>query len=57
MSPRKLISSFQSPDEDVFTLYDNWETAVARYPHVGQWMMINNQEGFIHCRQQLCTCA
>eukprot|EP00878_Enallax_costatus_P000737 GHUV01000851.1.p1 GENE.GHUV01000851.1~~GHUV01000851.1.p1 ORF type:complete len:760 (+),score=146.74 GHUV01000851.1:92-2281(+) len=31
---RKLLSNFQAPDEDVFTLYDNWETAVARYPHV-----------------------
>lgn len=33
-SPRKLLSNFEAPDQDVFTLYDNWETAVARYPHV-----------------------
>ncbi|KAF6256258.1 hypothetical protein COO60DRAFT_1530236 [Scenedesmus sp. NREL 46B-D3] len=33
-STRKLLCNFEAPDQDVFTLYDNWETAVARYPHV-----------------------
>jgi len=28
------MSTFDAPDENVFTLYDNWETAIARYPHV-----------------------
>ena len=34
MSPKKLVSTFEAPDDNVFTLYDNWETAIARYPHV-----------------------
>ncbi len=34
ISPRKLIATFPAPDEHVHTLYDNWETAVARFPHV-----------------------
>nr|QIQ49563.1 long-chain acyl-CoA synthetase 5 [Chromochloris zofingiensis] len=33
-SPKKLMSTFEAPDDNVFTLYDNWETAIARYPHV-----------------------
>jgi hypothetical protein len=33
-STRKLLCNFEAPDQDVFTLYDNWETAVARFPHV-----------------------
>ncbi|WIA09659.1 hypothetical protein OEZ85_009046 [Tetradesmus obliquus] len=33
-STRKLLCNFDAPDQDVFTLYDNWETAVARFPHV-----------------------
>ncbi|KAI8468294.1 MAG: hypothetical protein J3K34DRAFT_427744 [Monoraphidium minutum] len=33
-SPRKLVATFAQPDEHVHTLYDNWETAVARFPHV-----------------------
>eukprot|EP00775_Hariotina_reticulata_P005555 gene5555-5792_t len=33
-SPRKLISTFSAPDDNVFTLYDNWETAISRFPHV-----------------------
>lgn len=31
---RKLVCNFDEPDDDVFTLYDNWEKAVARFPHV-----------------------
>jgi hypothetical protein len=31
---RKLVCNFEAPDDDVFTLYDNWEKAVARFPHV-----------------------
>lgn len=31
---RKLVVGFDEPDDDVFTLYDNWEKAVARFPHV-----------------------
>ncbi|KIZ03320.1 hypothetical protein MNEG_4636 [Monoraphidium neglectum] len=34
LSPRKLLTTFPEPDEHVHTLYDNWETAVARFPHV-----------------------
>lgn len=34
LSPRKLISTFPAPDEHVHTLYDNFETAVSRFPHV-----------------------
>jgi len=34
MSPRRLVSTFPAPDEHVHTLYDNWETSVARFPHV-----------------------
>lgn len=33
-SVRKLMCNFEAPDDDVFTLYDNWEKAVARFPHV-----------------------
>jgi hypothetical protein len=33
-SVRKLVCNFEAPDDDVFTLYDNWEKAVARFPHV-----------------------
>lgn len=36
MSPRKLVSTFPPPDEHVHTLYDNWEVAVARFPHVSE---------------------
>ena len=36
MSPKKLVSTFEAPDDNVFTLYDNWETAIARYPHVSR---------------------
>lgn len=31
---RKLVCNFDAPDDDVYTLYDNWEKAVARFPHV-----------------------
>ncbi len=34
MSPYKLVSTFDAPDDHVHTLYDNWETSVSRYPHV-----------------------
>lgn len=34
LSPRKLVATYPPPDEHVHTLYDNWETAVARFPHV-----------------------
>lgn len=34
LSPRRLVTTFAPPDEHVHTLYDNWETAVARFPHV-----------------------
>lgn len=33
---RKLVCNFEAPDDDVFTLYDNWEKAVARFPHVSR---------------------
>lgn len=43
---RKLVCNFDAPDDDVFTLYDNWEKAVARFPHVrrgeaaaGSWLI------------------
>jgi hypothetical protein len=31
---RKLVCNFEAPDDDVYTLYDNWEKSVARFPHV-----------------------
>jgi hypothetical protein len=31
------MCNFDAPDDDVFTLYDNWEKAVARFPHVSAW--------------------
>jgi hypothetical protein len=34
---RKLLCNFEAPDDDVFTLYDNWEKAVARFPHVSNY--------------------
>lgn len=41
---RKLVCNFEAPDDDVFTLYDNWEKAVARFPHVsriwGSWLSV-----------------
>jgi hypothetical protein len=40
---RKLLCNFEAPDDDVFTLYDNWEKAVARFPHVSK------QRGSICC--------
>jgi len=34
MSPYKLMSTFEAPDDHIRTLHDNWETSVSRYPHV-----------------------
>mmetsp|Transcript_35882 Transcript_35882/g.79890 ORF Transcript_35882/g.79890 Transcript_35882/m.79890 type:complete len:699 (+) Transcript_35882:158-2254(+) len=33
-SPYKLVSTFAAPDDNIRTLYDNWETSIGRYPHV-----------------------
>ena len=34
LSPERLVETFPAPDDDVRTLYDNLENALAKYPNV-----------------------
>lgn len=34
ISPYKLVSTYNPPDDHIRTCHDNWETSIARYPHV-----------------------
>jgi hypothetical protein len=43
------MCNFEAPDQDVFTLYDNWETAVARFPHVSTSLHMLYSIRFIAC--------
>ncbi len=60
-SPHKLLTTFEAPDDHVFTLYDNWETAIARYPHVSLAAMAArrwHQQVVPHaCGSQSNTCS
>jgi hypothetical protein len=33
-SPTKLMTTYEAPDDNIHTLYDNLETSISRYPHV-----------------------
>jgi hypothetical protein len=44
---RKLVCNFEAPDDDVYTLYDNWEKSVARFPHVSSRHRHHDMKGFV----------
>lgn len=43
---RKLVCNFEAPDDDVYTLYDNWEKSVARFPHVSNQQRQHGRKDF-----------